>query len=112
MVSVLRSQADSGGIAWACSQKAFSYQLLLLHEGEHVWSGFPVQGTTSKAVVTGGQRQPRLSLTHGDPKAMGEKGKRCFAEERCIGAVVGSPRRVELFRMQISEPRFEPWVRW
>ena len=30
-----------GGIAGACAQKAFSSQLLLLHEGEHVWSGFP-----------------------------------------------------------------------
>ena len=28
-----------------------SRQILLLHEGEHVWSGIPAQETTSKAAV-------------------------------------------------------------
>ena len=60
----------------------------------------------------GSQRQPRPSLAYGDPRARGEKGKRCFADERCIGVVVCSPRRVYLSRMQLSEPRFEPWVIW
>ena len=41
--SVLRCLAGSGGIAGAYAQKAFSSQLLLVHEGEHVWSGFPAQ---------------------------------------------------------------------
>ena len=43
MVQVLSSLSGSGGIAGACAQKAFSCQLLLLQEGEHVWSGFPAQ---------------------------------------------------------------------
>ena len=60
----------------------------------------------------GSQRQPRPSLVYGDQRARGEKGKRGFAEQRCICAAVGSPRRVEVSRMQLSEPRFEPWVRW
>ena len=37
------------GIVWACAQNAFSYQLLLLHEGKHVWSGFQAQETSIKA---------------------------------------------------------------
>ena len=60
--------------------------------------------------VPGSQRLPRPSLAYGDHRAMGEKGKRCFAEQRRIGAVVCSPRRVYLSRMQLSEPRFEAWV--
>ena len=51
-------------------------------------------------------------MAYGDQRARGEKGKRCFAEQRRIGAVVCSPRSVYLSRMQLSEPRFEPWVRW
>ena len=60
MFLVLRSLAVSGGIAGAWAQKAFSYQLLLLHEAEHVWSGFPAQGTTSKAA---GPREPEAAQT-------------------------------------------------
>ena len=49
MVSVLSSLAGSGRVAGACDQKAFFCKLLLRHEGQHVWSGFPAQETTSKA---------------------------------------------------------------
>ena len=47
----LRAEVPSwlGGIAGACAQKPFSCQVLLLHEGEEVWSGFQAQDTTSKA---------------------------------------------------------------
>ena len=109
---VLSSLAGSVGAAGACAQKAFSSQLLLLHEGEHIWSGFPAQDTTTKQQGPGSQRQPRPSLAYGDQRARGEKGKPCFDEKRGIGAVVCSPRRVYLSRMQLSEPRLEPWVRW
>jgi hypothetical protein len=51
-------------------------------------------------------------LVYGDQRARGEKGKRCFAEQRCICTAFGFPRRVYLSTMQLSEPRFEPWVRW
>ena len=46
--------------AGACAQKAFSYQLLVLHDGEHVWTGFPAQEATSKAT---GPREPEAAQT-------------------------------------------------
>jgi hypothetical protein len=96
----------------AYAQKAFSCQLLLLHEGEHVWSGYPPQGSTSKAARPREPEEPRPSLAYGVQRARGEKGQRCFAEQMCICAAVCCPRRVELSRIQLSEPRFEPRVRW
>ena len=48
------------GIDGAYAQKALSCQLLLVQEGEHVWSGFPAQGTTSKAT---GPREPEAAQT-------------------------------------------------
>ena len=48
------------GIDGAYAQKAFSCQLLLVQEGEHVWSGIPAQGTTSKAA---GPREPEAAQT-------------------------------------------------
>ena len=60
MASVLSSLAGPGFTAGASAQKAFSWQLLLLHEGEPVWSGFPAQETTSKAA---GPRQPEAAQT-------------------------------------------------
>ena len=57
---VMSSLAGSGGIVGACTQKAFSCQLLLLHEGEHVWSGYPAQDTTTKGA---GAREPEAAHT-------------------------------------------------
>ena len=37
--------------AEVCVKKDFSWQILLLHEVEHVWRGFPDQETTSQAAV-------------------------------------------------------------
>ena len=45
---VLISLAGSGLIDGACANKAFRCQILLLHDGEHIWSGFLAQETTSK----------------------------------------------------------------
>ena len=56
------------------------------------------------------QRQARPSLPSGDQRVRGEKGKRGFAEQRRIAAVVCSPRRVYLSRMQLPEWSFELWV--
>ena len=103
MVSVLSSLAGSGRVAGACDQKAFFCKLLLRHEGQHVWSGFPAQETTSKAA---GPREPEATQTLFGlwrPEDWGRKSKRCFAEQRRIGAVVCSPRRVSLSRMQHPE---------
>ena len=58
------------------------------------------------------QRQARPSLPSGDQRVRGEKGKRGFAEQRRIAAVVCSPRRVYLSRMQLPEWSFELWVTW
>ena len=71
--------------------------------------GFNVGRPPAKQHGSGRQRQSR---SYGDQRARGEKGKRCFAEQRRIGAVVCPPRRVYLSRIQHSEPRLEPWVRW
>ena len=57
------------------------------------------------------QRQPRPTLAYGDPRARGEKGKRCFAEQRRIGDVVCSPTRVYLSRMQLLEWILEQSIR-
>ena len=58
----LRAEVASwfGGIAGACAQKAFSIELLLLHEGELIWSLFPAQETTIKAA---GPREPEAAQT-------------------------------------------------
>ena len=74
--------------------------------------GFRLSRPPAKQQGPGSQRQPKTSLAYADERARAEKGKRCFAEQRRIGAVVCSPRRVYLSRMQVSEPPFEPWVRW
>ena len=60
----------------------------------------------------GSQRQPKRSLAYGVQRARGEKGQRCFAEQRCICAAVSSRRRVDLSRVQLSEAPLEPRVRW
>ena len=57
---LLRSLAVSGGMAGSWAQRAFSCQLLLLHEGEQVWSGFPAQDTTTKAA---GAKEPEVAQT-------------------------------------------------
>ena len=63
--------------------------------------GFQLRRPPAKQQGPGSQRQPRPSLPSGDQRARGEKGQRGFAEQRRIGAVVCSPRRVELSRMQL-----------
>ena len=57
---MLRSLDGSGGIAGACTQKAFSSELLLVHEGKNVWSGVKAQETNSKAA---GPREPEAAQT-------------------------------------------------
>ena len=65
--------------------------------------GFQLRRPPAKQQGPGRQRQPRPSLAYGAQRPGGEKGKRCFAEQRRIGAVVCSPRRVSLSRMQHPE---------
>ena len=98
--------------ARACVQNSFSGQLLLLHEGEPVGSGFRAPETTSKAAEPREAEAAQTLFGLWRPEGWGEKGKRWCAQQRRIVAVVCSPRRVYFSRMQISEPHFEPWVRW
>ena len=49
-----------GRIKGAYAQKAFSCQLLLVQNGEHVWSGVKAQETTTKAA---GPREPEAAQT-------------------------------------------------
>ena len=69
--------------------------------------GFRLRRPPANQQGPGSQRQPRPSLAYGDQRTGAEKGKRCFAEQRRIGAVVCSPRRVYLSGMQLPEWRLE-----
>ena len=73
MVSVLSSLAGSGRVAGACDQKAFFCKLLLRHEGQHVWSGFPAQETTSKAAVPREQEAVQTLRCPMENRELGEK---------------------------------------
>ena len=67
------SLAGSGWVAGACANKAFSCQISLLHEGEHVWSGIPAQETTSKAAVPREQEAAQTLFALFEKRGIGEK---------------------------------------
>ena len=73
MVSVLSSLAGSGRVAGACDQKAFFCKLLLRHEGQHVWSGFPAQETTSNPAVPREQEAALTLFALFEKSGIGEK---------------------------------------
>ena len=73
--------------------------------------GFQLRRPPAKQQGPGSQRQPRPSLAYGDQRPGGEKGKRCFAEQRRIGAVVCSLRRVYISRMQLPAWSLEQSLR-
>ena len=50
-----------------------SRQILLLHEGEHVWSGIPAQETTSKAAVPREQEAAQTLFALFEKRGIGEK---------------------------------------
>ena len=72
MVSVLSYMGGSRGIDGACAQNAFSFQLLLLHEGEHVGVGFKLRRPPAKQQGPGSQRQPSPSLAN-ETQGLGAK---------------------------------------
>ena len=74
--------------------------------------GFQLRRPPAKQQGPGSLRQPRPSLAYGDQRPGGEKGKRCFAEQRRIGAVVCSPTRVYLSRMQLPARSLERSLRY
>ena len=61
------------GFAWASVQKAFSCQLLLRHEGDHVWSGIQAQETTSKAAEPREAEAAQTLFGLGQSQGLGEK---------------------------------------
>ena len=54
------SLAGSGWVDVACANKAFSCQISLLPEGEHVWSWFQAAETTRQAA---GLTEPEAAQT-------------------------------------------------
>ena len=73
-------------------------------------SVFRALETPSKAAGPWEPGQPRPALPSGEQRAGGEIGLRSFPEPRCVGAVVGCPRRLSLCQMQPPEARFGPPV--
>src|SRR5512134_2378603 len=55
---------------------------------------------------------PDPPCSYGKQWARGEIRKRCFPEQRRIGAELGFLRRVSLSRRQLPEASFVPFVRW
>ena len=76
---------------------------------ELVSSSSDHQQSTS-AQGAGGSPDPPCS--YGKQRPRGETRKRCFPEQRRIGAELGFPRRVSLSRMQLPEASFVPFLRW
>ena len=62
--------------------------------------------------VHGAAGSPNPPCSYGKHWARGETRKRCFPEQRRIGAERGFPRRVSLSRMKLPEPSFVPFLRW
>ena len=100
---MLRSLTGSGGSLGPAPRRHFPASSCFSTKGNTFGVDFQLRRPPAKQQGPGSQRQPRPSLAYGDQRARGEKGKRCFAEQRRIGAVVCSPRRVYLSRMQLLE---------
>ena len=101
MVSVLRSLAISAGFMGPMRRRHFPAKSCFSTKENTFGVGFKLTILPQKQQGPGSQRQPRPSLAYGVQSVRGEKGQRCFAEQRRIGAVVCSPTRVYLSRMQL-----------
>ena len=112
MGSVLCSQAGSRGLLGPASRMHFLADSCISTKGNTFGVDFQLRRPPAKQQGPGSQRQPRPSLVLGDQRARGEKGQRCFAEQRRIMAVVCSPTRVKVSRMHLPEYNLEPFVRW
>ena len=63
-------------------------------------------------IAQGAGGSPDPPCSYGEQWARGETRKRCFPEQRRIGAELGFPRRVSLSQMKLPEPSFVPFLRW
>ena len=101
--SVLTSQACSVCLLWPASRRHFPANSCMSTKGNRFGVGFKLRRPPEKHQGPGRQRQSKPYLAYGDQRARGEKGKRCFAAQRRIGALICSRRRVYLSRMQHPE---------
>ena len=86
----------------------------LLQEGKHVWRGLHSKEITSKISVHRDQEAAQTLLGPGQSQGLGEKkgSRHCFPEQRHIGAVANSPRRVYFSRMHLTEDWYMPLHWW
>ena len=103
MASVLRSLAISAGLIGPTPRRYFPANSCLSRKENKFGVGLKLRRPPAKQQGPGSQRQPRPSLAYGDQRFRGEIGKRCLGEGRRIGAVVCSPTRFNLSRMQLPE---------
>ena len=101
MASVLNPKAGSGGLLEPAPRSHFHAKSCFSTKEKRFGVDFKLKTPPAKQQGPRRQRQARPSLPSGDQRVRGEKGKRGFAEQRRIAAVVCSPRRVELSRMQL-----------
>ena len=97
------SLAGNVGVPRARANRASSCQVILLHEGEDVWSCFQAPEANSHVAVP---TEPEAARTLLGPMESLILGKRCDPEQRLIRAEVCSPSTVSLCRMQLLEARF------
>ena len=99
--------------AVARAHKAFSGPIPLLPEVEQVWSWFPALALTCKAPVHREQEAAQTLLVPMATRDLGEKPEStAFLSKHAFGAELGFPRRVSLWRMQLPEASFVPFLRW
>ena len=109
---VLISLAGSGLIDGACANKAFRCQILLLHDGEHVWSGFEATETTSKPQLPTEQEAAQTLLCPWRAEGLVRQRHVLLPEQRSTRAGVSSWKRVSLSGMPLPEANLVPFVQW
>ena len=99
------------GHGWGLGAEGFRCPILRPHEGEPVGSGFRAPETSSKAAGPKEPGQPSPGSPYGERGAGGQNGLHRFLDPRRVGAVLCSPRRVSLCRMQLPEVHLWPSIR-
>ena len=87
------SLGGSGWVAGACANKAFSCQISLVHEGDHVWSWLQAADTNSQAALPSPPPEQEAAQTLICPKGilgLCEIANCSLLEQRYFGAEVFS----------------------
>ena len=74
------SLAGNGWVARASANKAFPCPISLIREGEHIWSWFPAEDTTTQAAVP---TEPGAAQT-----LLGPMGSRVLGENEASAAIL------------------------